>query len=47
MLAFHAAELGFWRIDTGVFSRSNSQQFDMSQLSDIRGNADMSANMML
>jgi hypothetical protein len=39
-LAFHGLLLT-------LFSRSNSQQFTMSQLSDMRGNTDMSLNMML
>jgi hypothetical protein len=37
----------FSHIDTGDFSRSNSQRFTMSQLSDMRGNTDISLNTML
>jgi hypothetical protein len=38
--------LAFSHIDTDVFSRSNSQRFTMSQLSDMHGNADISLNTM-
>jgi hypothetical protein len=45
-LAFHAAELGFHELKPALF-KINFRQSDMSQLSDIHGNADMSINKML
>jgi hypothetical protein len=42
-----ALSLAFSQIDTDDFSRSNSQQFNMSQLSDMHGNTDMFLNTML